>query len=80
MKRPWKMKAAHTIDLGHEQLLLLEGERGARPKVLFRGAWLSEGVDLEHRVPSRDEHAAPVAAFRFGFDWIVGRGVAFENR
>ena len=79
MKRHWTMKAAHTIDLGHEQLLLLEGERGTRPQVLFRGVWLSEVIDLEHRVPSRDEHAAP-GANRFGFDWIVGRGLAFENR
>jgi hypothetical protein len=33
---------SRTVDLGYEQLLLLEGRPGTRVKVIFGGVWLTE--------------------------------------
>ncbi len=45
MKTSSQFTATHTIDLGYEQLLILEGGRAPRVTVLFRGQWLSESID-----------------------------------
>ncbi len=40
---------AHTIDLDHEQLLILDDQPGSRVQVLFGGVWLTEENSLEDR-------------------------------
>jgi hypothetical protein len=41
MKQQWKGRTVHTIDLGPEQLQIIE-EPGRQVRVLFRGIWLRE--------------------------------------
>jgi hypothetical protein len=36
------IEVIRTIDLGHEQLFVFEGDRGARVRVLFGATWLTE--------------------------------------
>ncbi len=54
MKKFWQFTQTHTVDLGYEQLLILEGESGPRVKVLFRGRWLSEAIDPRIRTRTSD--------------------------
>ena len=35
-----QLTTTHTIDLGYEQMLILEGIPGTRVEVIFRGVWL----------------------------------------
>ncbi len=42
MMGEWGPVTSRTIDLGHEQLLMLEGKRGTRVKVIYGGVWLTE--------------------------------------
>jgi len=37
MSDSWQLTTTRTIDLGYEQMLILEGMSGARVKVIFRG-------------------------------------------
>jgi hypothetical protein len=76
MDAQWQLRATLTIDLDHEQLQILEGQRGARAKVLFRGVWLSEGIDPRRLVPGRDARVAPGSEDRPVFDWLAGARVA----
>lgn len=41
--------STHTIDLDHEQLLVLDDSAGARVQVLFGGLWLTEPDHLQDR-------------------------------
>jgi hypothetical protein len=38
----WGPTLTRTIDLGYEQMLLLESRQGARIKVIYGGVWLTE--------------------------------------
>ena len=40
MRDSWQLTTTHTIDLGYEQMLILQGMPGTRVKVIFRGVWL----------------------------------------
>jgi hypothetical protein len=42
MMGEWGPVTSRTIDLGHEQLLMLEGRAGTRVKVIYGGVWLTE--------------------------------------
>lgn len=42
MTGEWGPTTVRTVDLGHEQMLLLEGRPGTRVKVIFGGVWLTE--------------------------------------
>jgi hypothetical protein len=45
MTNSWQFTAVRTVNLGYEQLLILQGGRGPRVKVLFRGQWLGQAID-----------------------------------
>jgi hypothetical protein len=38
----WGPTLTRTVDLGYEQMLLLESRQGARIKVIYGGVWLTE--------------------------------------
>jgi hypothetical protein len=40
MSDSWQLTTTHTVDLGYEQMLILEGMPGTRFRVIFRGVWL----------------------------------------
>jgi hypothetical protein len=40
MKNSWRLTTTRTVDLGYEQMLILEGIPGPRVNVIFRGVWL----------------------------------------
>ncbi len=42
MARKWTAGTTRTVDLGYEQMLMLEGRPGTRVKVLYGGVWLTE--------------------------------------
>jgi hypothetical protein len=42
MTGEWGPTTVRTFDLGHEQLLMLEGRAGTRVRVIFGGVWLTE--------------------------------------
>jgi len=42
MARKWTAETTRTVDLGYEQMLMLEGRPGTRVKVLYGGVWLTE--------------------------------------
>lgn len=42
MMGEWGPVTSRTIDLGHEQLLMLEARHGTRMKVIYGGVWLTE--------------------------------------
>lgn len=44
-----------TIDLGYEQLLVLEGRRGTRVRVLYGSLWLTEEGEAGDRFPASGE-------------------------
>jgi len=49
MKQAWQLTTTRTIDLGWEQMLILEGRPGTRVKVLFGDVWLTEhGSQADH--------------------------------
>ena len=58
MRGEWGAVMSRTIDLGYEQLLLLEGRRGTRVKVIYGGIWLTEeGLPQDVFAGSGDEVA-----------------------
>jgi hypothetical protein len=61
MKDSWQLTATRTVDLGYEQLLILEGKPGTRVKVVFRGVLLSSDTDPRNYVLRRDQDPAPRA-------------------
>lgn len=42
MKQRWTPTVSHTVDLGYDQLLLLENRPRTRLKVVYGGIWLTE--------------------------------------
>jgi hypothetical protein len=38
----WEPQVVRTVDLGYEQLLVLESQRGAVIRVLHGGVWLTQ--------------------------------------
>lgn len=42
-----QFETVRTIDLDHEQLLVLDDHRGTRARILFGGAWLTDEGQLE---------------------------------
>lgn len=42
-----QFETVRTIDLDHEQLLVLDDRRGTRARILFGGAWLTEEGKLD---------------------------------
>ncbi|MGE5337006.1 MAG: DUF2917 domain-containing protein [Gemmatimonadota bacterium] len=42
MTGEWGPTTSRTVDLGYEQMLVLEGRPGTRVRVLFGGIWLTE--------------------------------------
>lgn len=56
MKEMWTPAVAHTIDLGYDQLLLLEDRPRTRLKVIYGGIWLTEeGVACDRFAASGEE-------------------------
>lgn len=47
MMNEWGPVTSRTVDLGYEQLLMLEGAPGTRVKVIFGGLWLTEEGRLQ---------------------------------
>jgi len=47
MMGEWGPVTSRTVDLDYEQLLMLEGRRGTRVKVIFGGFWLTEEGQLQ---------------------------------
>ncbi len=47
-----------TIDLDHEQMLVLEGRPGSRIRVLYGGMWLTAEGDLEDHFPRSGDEVA----------------------
>jgi len=52
VKQQWKGRTVHTIDLGPEQLQIIE-EPGQQVRVLFRGNWLREDAGQRTEHPSK---------------------------
>jgi hypothetical protein len=49
MSHHTQIETVRTVDLDHEQLLVLDDRRGTRARVLFGGAWLTEQGRLDDR-------------------------------
>jgi hypothetical protein len=58
MKATNRIVSTRTVDLGHEQLLILEGERDTRIKVIYGGMWLTEEGYPNDVFASREEEVA----------------------
>jgi hypothetical protein len=56
--------SVRTINLDHEQLLILEGDPGTRVKVLYGGVWLTAEGDRDDRFPASGEEVAVMARRR----------------
>ena len=52
MSDSWQLTTTRTIDLGYEQMLILEGMSGAGVKVIFRGVWLGRRNEPRSHWPS----------------------------
>jgi hypothetical protein len=52
MAQVWQLTTTRTIDLGWEQMLVLEGRPGTRVKVLFGDVWLTEHGSTKDHFPS----------------------------
>jgi hypothetical protein len=69
----WGPSVSRTVDLGYDQLLVLEGRRGTRVRVLYGSLWLTEeGTSQDVFAGSGDE----VALKARGRAVIEGLGVA----
>lgn len=55
MKNSWRLTTTRTVDLGYEQMLILEGIPGLRVNVIFRGVWLGCASALRSYWPSSTE-------------------------
>ncbi len=52
----WEPQVIRTVDLGYEQLLVIEAQRGALIRVLHGGVWLTEeGLGRDIFAESGDE-------------------------
>jgi hypothetical protein len=61
MNRAWQLTATRTIDLGWDQMILCEGQSGARPRVLFGGVWLADEGDRTDPTPTpRNDVRRPI--------------------
>jgi len=61
MKDTWQLTTTRTVDLGYEQLLILEGRPGTRVKVVFRGVVLGDDPEARGYVLNRDLRVGPRA-------------------
>jgi hypothetical protein len=52
MRDSWQLKTTRTVDLGYEQMLILEGVPGTGVKVIFRGVWLGRRNEPRSDWPS----------------------------
>ena len=52
MTDSWQLTTTHTVDLGYEQMLILEGMPGTRVRVIFRGVWLGRRNEPQSHWPS----------------------------
>lgn len=69
----WGPTLTRTIDLGYEQMLLLESNPRTRIKVIYGGIWLTEeGLPLDVFASSGDE----VALHERGLAVVEGLGYA----
>jgi hypothetical protein len=58
MKEVSEITTTRTINLDHDQLLVLEDGTGTRVRVLFGGVWLTEGSDhRDHFLSTGDDLA-----------------------
>jgi hypothetical protein len=73
MRGQWQADTARTIDLGYDQLLVLQSRPGTRVRVLYGSMWLTEeGTAQDVFAGSGDE----VALKARGRAVIEGMGVA----
>lgn len=73
MSSEWGPTTARTVDLGYDQLLVLESRPGTKVRVLYGGLWLTEeGAAQDVFAGSGDE----VALKMRGRALIEGLGVA----
>lgn len=72
MSRRQHPQSVRTIDLDHEQLMILDGKPGTRLKVLYGGMWLTTDGDREDRFPSSGDEVA-VMAHRQSLLQAIGR-------
>lgn len=79
MKDSWQSTVTHTIDLGYEQLLILEDGPGPHFGVLFRGVWLSCRTDRQGQVSSGAEAVAPHAGLRLILGLLAAALIAFNE-
>lgn len=85
MKRSDQVLATRTIDLGYEQMLVLEGQPGASVKVLFGGMWLTEEnrddvfAGPQDRVVLRSRGKAIIQALRTSRIELQQRARAFDG-
>jgi hypothetical protein len=61
-----------TVNLDHEQLLILEGKRGTRIKVIYGGVWLTANGDPTDYFPRSGDEVA-VDARRRSIVEAIGR-------
>jgi hypothetical protein len=52
MRDSWQLKTTRTVDLGYEQMLILEGVPGTGVKVIFRGVCLGRRNEPRSDWPS----------------------------
>jgi hypothetical protein len=79
MKDSRQSTVTHTIDLGYEQLLILEDGSGRHVAVLFRGVWLSCRTDRHGHVSSGVEAEAPQAGIRSILGLLAAARIAFNE-
>jgi hypothetical protein len=72
MSRRQHPLSVRTIDLDHEQLMILEGRPGRRLKALYGGMWLTTAGDHEDRLPSSGDEVA-VMAHRQSLPQAIGK-------
>jgi hypothetical protein len=69
----WGPTTVRTVDLGYEQLLMLDGRPGTRVKVLYGGVWLTEEGSPQDVFAGSGEE---VAVRSRGLSVIEGLGLA----
>ena len=79
MKDSWQSTVTHTIDLGYEQLLILEDGSDSHVGVLFRGVWLGCRTDRQGHVSSGVEAVAPRAGIRSVLGLLAAARSAFNE-
>lgn len=60
----WGPTTSRTVDLGYEQLLMLEGRPGTRVKVIYGGIWLTEEGHSQDRFATSGDEVAVLSRRR----------------